>query len=217
MAGFTIVELLIAMGLIAIVLASVTGVLVRGQQTYLTATNQAEAQQVARLSLERMAREIREAGLCPTCGGGAMTPFAAITNATATSFTIQNDWNGTWNCAPGACPGVGCAGIEPGQIVVLPDGSQRGEQVTYSVVGTVLQRQESAVDAAPQILADNVAQVAATPVFQYLDQNDAATANACDIRTVVVSLRARPRIEPSTSVAGHAEVVMTDGIRVRNR
>lgn len=210
-AGFTLIELLVALGLIGLVLAGILGLLMTGQQTYLIQTNQVEAQQVARLSLERMAREIRDAGVCATCGGGAMTPFPAITNVTATAFTIQNDWNGNWTCPPGAALAT-CNGIEPGVVV-----SGRGEQVTYSVVGTVLQRQESAVDNAPQTLADNVAQAGATPLFQYLDRNDVATANPTDVRTIIVSLVARPAFEPSTSAAGRAEVVMTTRIRIRNR
>lgn len=221
-AGFTLVELLVALCLIGMILAAITGLMMSAQQTYLVETNQVEAQQVARLSLERMAREIRDAGRCPTCGGSsalggaAMTPFPAFANITATSFTIQNDWNGNWNCPPGTALDA-CTGINTGVIVTLPDNTTHGEQVTYSVVGSVLQRQESGLDVAPQIIADNVAQAGATPFFQYLNSAGAATTDPNAVRTVVVSLRARPVVEPGSSAAGHAEVVVTSAIRLRNR
>ena len=68
--GFTLTELLVACALIGLVMAGLFSMLQSGQQTYLTGTNQVEAQQALRLALLRMTNEIRDAGYCPTCGTG---------------------------------------------------------------------------------------------------------------------------------------------------
>ena len=88
-AGFTIVELLVALMVASLVVAATFTVLRQGEQGYLFAAAQLEAQQNARVALERMAREIRAAGFDPTGAG-----FPAIVSPAPTSFTIQNDWNG---------------------------------------------------------------------------------------------------------------------------
>ncbi len=110
-AGFTLVELLVALMVAGLVLAATFGSLHQGQQGYLLGVAQLEAQQNARVALERMAQEIRTAGFDPT---GA--DFPAIVNPAPTSFTIQKDLNGD---------GVIDAA---------------GETVTYLLRGTTLRR-----------------------------------------------------------------------------
>lgn len=208
--GYTLAELLVALALIGMTLAGVLTLLMSSQQSYLIGVNQVEAQQSARLALERMVREIREAGHCPTCQTAAATSFAAfdaVTAISSTSFTIQNDFNATWN---------GATGIET-SVTASVNGTTRGEQITYSVSGTNLRRQESAVDASPQVVIDRVAQLGSTAYFQYFDVNDSSTTVAANVRSIVVTLKAMPPVEPGATSAGHAEVVVTDRIRLRNR
>src|SRR3989475_6991910 len=102
-AGFTLTELLIACALIGVVMSGLYALLASGQQMYPTGTNQMDAQQTLRLTVQRITAETRDAGYCPTCGTGspAITPFSAITSASATGFTIQNDWDASWNGAAG--------------------------------------------------------------------------------------------------------------------
>ena len=68
--GFTLTELLVACALIGLVMAGLFSMLQSGQQTYLTGTNQVEAQQALRLALLRMTNEIRDAGLLPDLWDG---------------------------------------------------------------------------------------------------------------------------------------------------
>lgn len=121
-----------------------------------------------------MTLAIREAGYNPQCDQnvlpGASPPcFNSVINPTATSFTLQMDWNGNGAIQPGNQVAVNY--VFGG--VVTP--VNRGAQVTYSVVGGNLERQESAVDAQTQILVTSVQQAGAggalQPFFQYLDAN----------------------------------------------
>lgn len=87
--GFTLTEFLVSLAVVGVVLATVLSLLIQGQQSYLVGTARVEAQQSARVAMERMAKEIRAAGYDPTASG-----FPAIVNQTETSLTLQNDWNG---------------------------------------------------------------------------------------------------------------------------
>ena len=77
--GFTLAELLVACAIIGIVMGGLFSILRAGQQSYLTGSNQVEAQQALRLAFLRMTNEVRDAGYCPTCGSGA-APFTALTS-----------------------------------------------------------------------------------------------------------------------------------------
>jgi prepilin-type N-terminal cleavage/methylation domain-containing protein len=219
-AGFTLTELLIACAIIGVVMAGLFSILTSGQQTYLVGSNTVEAQQELRLVIQRMTNEIRNAGYCPTCGTGspAIAAFPAVTGVTATGFTIQNDWDGTWN---------GTTGIEPtntvNYVVVGTNGAPvttpRGEQIVYAFAGGQLTRREVGLDAAGVVLASNMASL----TFTYL--NAAGTvltppltaAQQASIRTIVVNAVGQPQNQPSTFQAGRVSVAMTDTVRLRNR
>jgi prepilin-type N-terminal cleavage/methylation domain-containing protein len=212
--GFTLTELLVACALIGLVMAGLFGMLQSGHQTYLTGTNQVEAQQALRLALLRMTNEIRDAGYCPTCGTGnpAITGFDAITAQSSTSFTVQNDWNGTWDGTTGIFTG----GTVP-HVVVNSDGTttttNRGEQVTYTFSSGNLTRREIGIDATPVVIASGISSL----TFTYLDTAGAATTTAANIRAIVVNVVGQPQNQPTTFQAGRVQVAMTDSIRLRNR
>ncbi len=109
--GFALSELLVALAIVGMVLALLVGLFQHGQQAYLTGVAQVEAQQSARVAMERLTRELRGAGLDPRGVG-----FAAFVNPRPTGFTIQNDLNGD------------------GVIAGNP------ETVTYSLTGRTLRR-----------------------------------------------------------------------------
>jgi prepilin-type N-terminal cleavage/methylation domain-containing protein len=215
--GFTLTELLVACALIGLVMAGLFSMLQSGQQTYLTGTNQVEAQQALRLALLRMTNEIRDAGYCPTCGTGnpAIAGFEAITAQSATTFTIQNDWNGTWD---GVGSGIFTGGTVP-HVVLNTDGTStttnRGEQVIYAFnPGTgSLTRREIGIDAQPVVIASGISSL----TFTYLDINGAPTTTAANIRAIVVNVVGQPQNQPTTFQAGRVQVAMTDSIRLRNR
>ena len=228
--GFTLTELLVAIAILGLIMTGILTLLMTGNESYLTGSNQAESQAAVRAALERMTTDIREAGYDPqgracTAAGVPAGCFDAITNPTATSFTIQSDWNGG--------PAAPAAAIEPALVVQVSynvggaaTNVGRGEQITYSVAGGALTRQESAVDAAPHTLVTGVAQAseggAVQPFFQYLDADGNIIANPgatpWQIRTIVVRLRVGVQNQPPAIwQAGAVQVTMSDRIRLRNR
>lgn len=214
--GFTLAELLVAIAIVGLIMTGLLTLLMAGNESYLTGSNQVEAQAAVRAALERMTQEIREAGYDPTGAG-----FAAITNQTNTQFTINNDWNGN-----GAIDLISVCMTYSWATCPNPGGpNNRGERIDYSIVGGTLQRQEFGVDAQPVPLVTSVAQAGVgvdctgallnnPPFFQFCDVGG----NPPGIRTVVVNLRAGVQGQtPGSWQTGAIQVTMSDRIRLRNR
>jgi prepilin-type N-terminal cleavage/methylation domain-containing protein len=194
--GFTLAELLVVTALVGLVMAGVLSLLMSSNQSYQRGTNQVEAQQSARVAMARMAQEIREAGYNPA----SSVTFNPIIAFSATGLTIQNDWS-----ANGA--------IDNTITVTDPvKGTPRGEQVIYALSGTNLTRREMGIDATPQIVISGLQSLA----FEYLDVNDAVTATAANIRTVVMTATVSQFTGPSAAI-NPANVVLTNRIRLRNK
>ena len=194
--GFTLAELLVVTALVGLVMAGVLSLLMSSNQSHQRGTNQVEAQQAARVAMARMAQEIREAGYNPS----SATTFNPVISISATGLTIQNDWN-----ANGA--------IDNTITVTDPvKGTARGEQVIYALTGTNLTRRETGVGGSAQVLISGVQSLA----FEYLDVNDATTATAGNIRTVVMTATVSQFTGPSAAV-NPANVVLTNRIRLRNK
>lgn len=247
--GFTLAELLVAIALVGLVMTGLVTLLMSGNQSYLTGTNQAETQAAMRAAIERLTTDLREAGYDPqgrgACTGGAGNPagcFDAISGPggvgapTATSFTIQSDWNGL--------PATPVNAIQPAAVVNMNyvfggvnTNVQRGEQITYTVdLAGNLCRQESAVDPPPTapcaagqplITAVQLAGqgqnclgvlVANPPFFQYCDASGNATVFPWQMVTVAVNFRVGLQNQPPAIwQAGGIQVTMSDRIRLRNR
>lgn len=244
--GFTLTELLVAIALLGLIMAGTLTVLMVGNESYLTGSNQAEAQAAVRAALERMTTDIREAGYDPEatgCTTGGAGCWAALNNPTTTSFEIQNNWNGSLCGSP--------CNVSPIQIGIqvpvtycdrgaglpvlpctdaafpVPNVVNRGERITYSIAGNNLTRQESFVDAQPQTLATGVqlagvgqncagAQVANPDYFQYCDGAGLAAANAWQVREVILNMQVGVQRAPP-SVWQFGAVQVTMSHRIRLR
>jgi prepilin-type N-terminal cleavage/methylation domain-containing protein len=203
--GFTMTELLVVCALMGTVMAGVLSLLMIGQQSAATTAAKQDAQQNARMSLERMIGEIREAGYLPggpTCPTAPAIPcppfnyvFSAITAQTAASLTIQNDWDGS-------------AAITAAAVTDPITGGLRGEQIVYTYnAGTgQLTRQEIGVDGAAVIVAGGIINLA----FTYLDQNNNVAIAVANIRTVTITITTQQS-------AGQPQVTMVNRVRLRNR
>ena len=88
-AGFSLAELLVVVAILGLVMGGAFTLLAASQQSYAFGAARVEAQQAARVGLERMVRELREAGYDPTGAG-----FAAIEAAEPTRVVFQRDLNG---------------------------------------------------------------------------------------------------------------------------
>lgn len=101
--GFTMVELLVAMAITAVVMAAVYSLYKTQQDSYIAQDQVVEMQQNVRASLYQMARDLRMAGFNPQRApnvGGFLTQLpddgsgTTTTNATNIAFTIDQDSNG---------------------------------------------------------------------------------------------------------------------------
>jgi type II secretory pathway pseudopilin PulG len=201
--GFTLAEMLVVCALLGTVMAGVLSLLMIGQQSATATANKVDAQSNARMGIDRLIEEVREAGYLPagpTCPGAPATPcppynyaFSAISAQTATALTIQNDWN---------ADGV----IQAAAVTDPITGSLRGEQVVYSFAAGQLRRQEIGIDGATVVVAAGIISLA----YTYLDQNNTVTATAADIRTVTITLTTQQS-------AGQPQVTMVHRVRLRNR
>ncbi len=219
--GFTLAEMLVVCAIVGLVMASLLGLVMSGQQAYWFGTTQVDAQQTVRVAMERMVKDIREAGYEPVtpesdptaCPNAANYPlytagvpcyrFYPVTSQSATALTLQYNWNGSTCANP-------CTPIEATVLVLDPilcaTTACRGEQVTYSLSGGNLQRQESVVDASPLVIASGITALS----FTYRDENSNVTSSRELMRIVDVSVSAQ------TANKG-AYVTMTDRVRLRNR
>jgi type II secretory pathway component PulJ len=87
--GHSLAELLVATAVIGLVLAGVFTVLQSGLETYGWGAARVDAQQSARIALERMVKELRDAGYDPRLAG-----IAPIVAAGPAGVTFQRDLDG---------------------------------------------------------------------------------------------------------------------------
>lgn len=204
--GFTLAEMLVVCALLGTVMSGVLSLVMVGQQSATATANKVDALSNARMGIERLIEEVREAGYLPRgpqCPGAPATPcppyeyfFPAITAQTATALTIQNDWS-----ADNPTPVIQAAAVTDPLT-----GAQRGEQVVYSFNAGQLLRQEIGVDAAPVVVAAGIITLA----YTYLDQNNAVTAVALNIRTVTIAMTTQQG-------SSQPQVTMVHRVRLRNR
>jgi type II secretory pathway component PulJ len=98
--GFTVVELLVAMAMSLAILGAARTMYVLQAHTMKAQENQMEAEEYARVTLDTMAREIRNLGYFPkqtACPSPANTK--GIVTATATSINFAYDADGNGDCA----------------------------------------------------------------------------------------------------------------------
>jgi prepilin-type N-terminal cleavage/methylation domain-containing protein len=219
--GYTLAEMMVVCAIVGLVMASLLGLVMSGQQAYWFGTTQVDGQQTARVAIERMVKEIREAGYepvapetdpasCPNATNYPLYPtslpcykFVPITSQSATALTLQFNWDGSTCAVP--CNPINNAALVTDPMA-CPATACRGEQITYSLSGGNLRRQESTVDGSPQVIASGITALS----FTYLDENNAVTASRELIRTVAISVTVQ------TATRG-AQVTMIDRVRLRNR
>jgi type IV pilus assembly protein PilW len=194
--GFTLTELLVAIAVLGLIMTGVLTTLMSGNQAYLTGSNQIEAQQAARVALDRMVREIRGAGYnpkgtaCPPVPSCPIVGAPGLGNPTATALAIMNDTN------------------ENGVFDI------NTERIAYTLNGTNLQRQDFAVPGAP---VETIVGGIQALTFTYLDETGAVTGLPQNIRSVQISLTTQPENQPGSWQTGRVSVTMSDRVRLRNR
>lgn len=170
--GFTLVEILVALALSAVVLSAIYSVYIAQQKAYIVQEEVAKMQQNLRAALLMMAGELRMAGYDPTGNAGA----GIVSIATAPhSIRFTKDISGNGAIA------------------------ENGEDITYSLVSVggvnKLIRDDASVAATNEQKA--VAENLEVLDLVYLDQNNAKIVNPAahinDIRSIEITLVARSK------------------------
>ena len=157
--GFTLAELMIALGIMLLVLTGIINMFGSLNQTYTTQNVAASVQQVARASIDIMTRHIRMAGLNPL-----NIESIGILQAETDRIRFQYDTNGSGTIA-------------------THTGSKEDISFFLNSNGKLM-RQLRGDSATNESLVDNVTDL----TFRYLDADDLETNELDAIRTVEVSL-----------------------------
>lgn len=178
--GFTLAELLVAFAMLALILGGVLTVHHRAVQTYVAGSNRTGVQQGARIALERVAHEIRNA--CLPAGG------QIVSAATANSFTF------TAVDPPPPTPGGACTAVTYTNTVIANTLTRNGEVVVGGIRALTFAYwdENGAAIAAPVAAPANVRRVDITIETQTEDPLVAGRGSASDVRShIVTSVRIR--------------------------
>ena len=157
-AGFSMIELLIVIGILAILFTFMYKGFERLNRYYTAENVKASTQQSARIGIEMMVQDIRLAGLNPL--GTAAGAGIVAAGPTSFQFTADVNFDG--------------------------DLGDPFENITYDLNGTDLRQRNSNLLLSPnfEVLLSNVTALA----FTYLDDTGIPTANLADIRTIGITL-----------------------------
>jgi Tfp pilus assembly protein PilW len=188
--GFTLLELLTSLIVGMIVLGAMYSLVIIQNKHFTTQEAIAEMQQIARTTMDTMAREITMAGFDPNKSLPTPAPAnAAITSAGSTSLSFTADLNAN---------------------SVVTDAN---ENVTYAFDGANYRITRNTGGGA-QPFAENIEDLA----FAYYDGSGAATATIASIRRIRISIRARTaRPDPGYAAnGGYHTYTLTTYVTPRN-
>ena len=198
--GFTVVELLVAMAMSLAILGAARAMYRIQAHTIKSQENQMEAEEYARVSLDVMAREIRNLGYFPKltpCATPANTKGIVSASATSISFVYDADGNGD------------CAGT--------------GESVTYTYDSTNKDITRTAGGSTQTLTNGNVTafqlvyyprQTSVTAPAAY--SSGSIAGNLGNIQRIDISLTVQLK-HTDTNVGGQHSVAMNSSINLRNR
>jgi prepilin-type N-terminal cleavage/methylation domain-containing protein len=208
--GFSLLELLIAAAISALVLGGTVALASRMQQSYGTDLDDVAVEEELRYSLDWIVRLLRQAGSnpysltvspCPVAG----TAFQAIrldpdANGVQDDVRIQADVNppnGILGGTAGACT------AEPGEDVT----------VAYDAAQRAITRQDNGVDGAPRVMSDGVITQLR---FTFFDASFATTTTPAAIAYTRVSVTGQSRIWNAQRNQYNTKTLQTE-VRLRLR
>ncbi len=167
--GFTLMELVVALGIGMAILGAVAGTFMTQTKFYNAQEQINEMQQNARAAMDLMSREIKLAGFKPR----GTESFSGVTYST-TELRIKANLNGALADASG-----GNATID--------DSTDEHVVYTFDSVNRQIKRAYGVVGATPEVIANNIESF----TFGYLDSTGAATTTQANIRQISLSITAR--------------------------
>lgn len=209
--GFTLVEVVIALFVGAIVMGAVMTSFQSQHATYIAQDEVVEMQQNARVAMDMLVRDIRSAGYDPNDLGAGIT----VGGVNSLVFTREDD------AAPVGRETVSYSLFDAYDTINRNDGlpDDLALQITDAGGGT----------AGRQAIAENISQLE----FRYLDENGNVTATLGNVRSIQVSIMveaskvdtktpppARTYTTPSgaiwNSTPGYRSVYLTTAVQCRN-
>lgn len=216
--GFTVAELVVAMGVSMVLLLAVLGLMDVVVRQSADVTRRVDANQRGRLAMERVTQTLRS----QVCRGTGETSDPALVAGTGTSITLHRDF--TDNAVKFDQAGVRLPPTPPELVVLTVAGGVLTEDV-YINTGTVEAPKYPATPNRRTRLAEGVVQDGTTPPFRYFQYDKTrtpptptvpvATINATTaerVARIVVRFVTRPA--QATTTTRHA-LVLEDEVLVR--
>jgi type IV pilus assembly protein PilW len=167
--GFTLMELLVAMGIGMVILGSIAGTFMTQTKFYNAQEQVNEMQQNARAAMDLMTREIKLAGYKPR----GTESFTGVSYST-TELRIRANLNGYLDDLNGGNATINDSSDE--HVVYTFDSANKQIKRAYGVIG-----------ATPEVIASNIESF----TFDYLNSSGAATTTEANIRQVSLNITAR--------------------------
>ena len=167
--GFTLMELVVAMGISMVILGAIAGTFMTQTRFYNAQEQVNEMQQNARAAMDLMTREIKLAGYKPR----GTESFTGVSYST-TELRIRANLNGYLSDAQGGN-------------ATINDSSDEHVVYTFDSANKQIKRAYGAVGATPEVVANNIESF----TFGYLDSSGAATTTSANIRQVTLNITAR--------------------------
>jgi type II secretory pathway component PulJ len=187
--GFTLVEMIITTMIMMIVLVALFSVFDTGLKVFSFSNNKVEAVETARVGLEKMEREIRQAYVYNRAGGD----MHVFDTWTADQIRFGNDLDGSG-------------------IVQCPNPGGKCEKIGYELNGTTLVRDNSSTGADFQPVAENIQGL----TFTYYDNNGNVIAPG-GTETSVDRVSVRLAVSVDQGIGNNGTQVLTTVIDLRNR
>jgi prepilin-type N-terminal cleavage/methylation domain-containing protein len=194
--GFTLVEMIVTTMIMVFVLIGLSSIFDMSLKVTSYANRKVEAVEIARVSLEKMEREIRQAHAINTATGQMFDTW------TSNEIRFGNDLDGNGVIA---CPNTSTP--------------PKCERIGYRLNGTTLQRDNTATGASFQPVAERVQSLTFTYYdasgnkVSTLDDEDPAVGDEACIDRVLVSMN----VAVNEGMGGPAEQALTTVIDLRNR
>jgi type IV pilus assembly protein PilW len=167
--GFTLMELVVAMGIGMVILGSIAGTFMTQTKFYNAQEQVNEMQQNARAAMDLMTREVKLAGYKPR----GTESFTGVSYST-TELRIRANLNGYLDDLNGGNATINDSSDE--HVVYTFDSANKQIKRAYGVIG-----------ATPEVIASNIESF----TFGYLNSSGAATTTEANIRQVSLNITAR--------------------------
>jgi type II secretory pathway component PulJ len=200
--AFTVVELLVAMAMSLAILGAARAMYVLQAHTMKAQENQMEAEEYARVSLDLMAREIRNLGYFPKqtpCASPANTKGIVSASATSISFVYDADSNGD------------CAGTNPPESIVYTY-DPTTKDITRTAGGSTQTLTNGNVSAFQLVYYPRQTSGVAPAAYS----SGSIAGNLGNIQRIDISLTVDLK-HSDTRVGGQHSVAMNSSVNLRNR